>query len=102
MAKMILDAFLDGFTGGSLFTRARRPGAPTQLFADADTDCQQAGLVAALLALQRRENDAKLQNEAVPEEAIDLIVDANDTDKLAEVLKAHPDGGIRIEVRRRA
>jgi hypothetical protein len=29
-------AFLDGFTMAGLFTKLRRPGAPTQLFADPD------------------------------------------------------------------
>jgi hypothetical protein len=27
-------AFLEGFTGGSIFSPAKEPGAPTQLFAD--------------------------------------------------------------------
>jgi hypothetical protein len=30
------EAFLEGFTGGGLFTRLRQPGAPTQVFADED------------------------------------------------------------------
>jgi hypothetical protein len=34
-ASMIfLEAFLDGVTGGGLFTPVRRPGAATQVFAD--------------------------------------------------------------------
>jgi hypothetical protein len=32
--KAWLGGFLDGFSGGSLFTRARTPGAATQVFAD--------------------------------------------------------------------
>jgi hypothetical protein len=34
LTRIWFESFLDGFTGGSLFTPLRRPGAPTQLFAD--------------------------------------------------------------------
>ena len=34
MVNPIVEAFLDGFTGGSLFTRLPQPGAATQVFAD--------------------------------------------------------------------
>ncbi len=43
MAKVspFFDAFLDGFLGGGLFTKLRRPGSPTQVFAD-EVDAEQA------------------------------------------------------------
>ena len=34
MMCAFFEAFLDGFTGGGLFTELRRPGAATQVFAD--------------------------------------------------------------------
>ena len=34
MVNPVVEAFLDGFTGGSLFTRLPQPGAATQVFAD--------------------------------------------------------------------
>jgi len=63
VAYPILSAFLEGFTGGSLFTRARRPGAPTQLFADDEADCSQSALVALLLKKQHEEDQIR-QNVA--------------------------------------
>ncbi len=33
-AKDLLEPFIDGLTGGGLFTRLRRPGAPSEIFAD--------------------------------------------------------------------
>jgi hypothetical protein len=34
MVSPFFEGFLDGFTGGGLFTKLRRPGAATQVFAD--------------------------------------------------------------------
>jgi len=62
MAGSILSSFLDGFTGGNFFTRVGRPGAPTQVFADPDSDdYPQKELVTALLAIQRAEDLAREQ-----------------------------------------
>ncbi len=64
MANRILSAFLDGFTGGSLFVPLRRPGAPTQVFADPDAEeYPQKDLVLALLEQQALE-DAQARAEA--------------------------------------
>jgi hypothetical protein len=37
-ARIMLDAFFDGFGPGALFFRAKEPGAPTQVFADETTE----------------------------------------------------------------
>jgi hypothetical protein len=37
-SEIFVESFLDGFTMAGLRTRLRRPGAPTQVFADPD-DC---------------------------------------------------------------
>jgi hypothetical protein len=34
MSNPFFEAFLDGFTGGGLFTKLRPPGAATQVFGD--------------------------------------------------------------------
>jgi hypothetical protein len=49
VANILLSSFLDGFTGGSLVTRLRRPGAPTQVFADEDSNYPQKELISSLL-----------------------------------------------------
>jgi hypothetical protein len=38
VANIFVDAFLDGFTGGSLLTRLEEPGAPTQVFPDPEPE----------------------------------------------------------------
>lgn len=38
MSKPFFEGFLDGFTGGGLYTELRRPGAATQVFADEDEE----------------------------------------------------------------
>ncbi len=50
--SMILSAFMDGFTGGGLLNRLRRPGAPTQVFADSNSTQPQAELMDSLLQRQ--------------------------------------------------
>jgi hypothetical protein len=56
MASVFLDAFLDGFTGGGLFTRLQQPGAATQVFADdpvancMEAAAQQPGAAAQVFA----------------------------------------------------
>ena len=37
MTNPVFEAFLDGFTGGGLFTPLRQPGAATQVFAHDDS-----------------------------------------------------------------
>ncbi len=66
MPNFMLSAFLDGFTGGSLFIPLRRPGAPTQVFADEDAeDYPQKELVQALLKQQALE-DAEAEAQSQP------------------------------------
>lgn len=40
----VFEAFLDGFTGGGLFTPLRQPGAASQVFADPIEEIELDGL----------------------------------------------------------
>jgi hypothetical protein len=41
MLNPIFESFLDGFSGGTIFTKATEPGAPTQLFAYCDEEMEE-------------------------------------------------------------
>jgi hypothetical protein len=41
MVNPFFEAFLDGITGGGVFTKLRQPGAATQVFADEDEEQSQ-------------------------------------------------------------
>jgi hypothetical protein len=52
MANPIAIAFPDGFSWAGLVTKLQRPGAPTQLFADENSDCAYADLIKPLLEVK--------------------------------------------------
>ena len=54
IATPIVTAFLDGFSWAGLFTKLQRPGAPTQLFADENSDCAYAYLIRPLREVKER------------------------------------------------
>lgn len=60
--KALLGGFLDGFSGGNLFAPARRPGAPTQIFADEGSEYPQRQLVEVLRDLSLHRSSTKGQD----------------------------------------
>lgn len=76
MAGSMVGAFLDGLSGGSFFTRAKLPGAPTQVFADAKAGFPYQGLVDALVTKQKAE-DLVRQQVAEPEQPTEMAEPAS-------------------------
>jgi hypothetical protein len=76
MAGSMVGAFFDGLSGGSFFTRAKLPGAPTQVFADAKAGFPYQGLVDALVTKQKAE-DLVRQQVAEPEQPTEMAEPAS-------------------------
>ena len=70
MVSSMLEAFLEGFTGGSVFTPAILPGAPTRLFADDSSEYLQHDLLTTMLELQDAEDAENERQRTVIEQAV--------------------------------